>query len=235
VSPPSPVGVVAGSGIKLEALLDQVLWERPFSEFDGLAPLTVLGHTGRFVHGLSGDVPIIIQCGRIHLYEGAGLEAVTRPVDVLHQLGAQRIILTNAAGGLDPEMRPGELVAAERVVLWPCRRWASHPESLSVDWTMPRCDRTGIYAWMHGPTYETKAEIATLQAAGVMAVGMSVAPELHRARTLGIPVAVASCITNVCTTTERLLHTQVLETAHGSSSRIVDVLRRALPEFAATL
>lgn len=225
----APTAIVAGSGIHLRPLLDEVLRELPFGAVPGLAPARVPGHEGRYVFGRAGGVPVILQLGRIHLYEGHPPEAVAATVDALVAFGAGRLLMTNAAGGLDPALNPGDWVAAETVVPW---RYRDHafPEGLTPAFTLPGCRATGQYMWMHGPCYETRAEIRALQALGGKTVGMSTALELQRANTLGLPAGIVSCVTNNCTTQESLSHDTVVATAARASEEIVGRLRGWLGE-----
>jgi len=219
----APVGVVSGSGIHLRPLLDHVVYEVAFSDA-GLPAAGTAGHDGKFVFGWCGDVPVILQSGRIHLYEGFAPGVVASTVDALYGFGVRALVLTNAAGGLDEALAPGDLVAAEEVVSW---RYTAHPfpERMRPAFVVPGCVATGTYIWMHGPCYETRAEIRALQQLGGMAVGMSVAPELERCLALGIRAGAVSCITNDCTTQEALSHAQVVDVAERASGELCGLLR----------
>ena len=221
-----PVGVVSGSGIHLRPLLDRVVQEIAFTEA-GLPAAGTAGHDGAFIFGWSGATPVILQSGRIHLYEGHPPEVVTATIDALHGFGVRSLILTNAAGGLDPALQPGDLVAAEEVLAWRYRPH-SFPERLRPPFIVPGCVATGTYIWMHGPCYETPAEIHALQQMGGMAVGMSVLPELTRCLALGIRAGAVSCITNDCTSHEALSHAQVVAVAERASGELCGLLRGVL-------
>lgn len=219
-----PTGIVSGSGIHLRPVLDEVLMELPFAEVQGVATATVAGHDGTFVFGRCGGFPVVLQAGRIHLYEGHGYDAVTATVDALHGFGVDRLILTNAAGGLEADLLPGDWVAADHVLAW---RFGLHtfPENMTPDFIVPGCRAIGTYIWMHGPCYETRAEIRALQAMGGKTVGMSVAPELERCQQLGMRAGVVSCVTNNCTTQEPLSHLQVVDAAQKASEHLCSILR----------
>jgi len=222
----SPIGIVAGSGLDLHDILDCAVMNIPFDTFPGLIPSGVDGHEGAFVHGTCQDVEVIVQCGRLHFYEGLDYETVVRPVDVLHEAGVRTVVFTNAAGGLDPDLHPGDLVAATAVNTWPYVDWPDRPGTLETDFVVPGCNREGQYMWVHGPSYETPAEIEVLRAMNGTVVGMSAAPELHRAQTLGMRAAVISCVTNVCGSDQALNHEDVMNVAEGSSDRLRDLLGR---------
>jgi len=228
----TPIAVVAGSGIDLLPLLDRVEREEFFDDIPGLASSTAEGHQGRFVQGRCGPLPVIVQCGRLHVYEGLSIKNVTATVDALASFGARTIMFTNAAGGLRPEMRPGDLLAVERVRPMPCRAWPVAPDCIEPAFTVRGCRHTGDYMWVHGPCYETRAEIVALQRLDGAAVGMSTAPELVRAHALGIRAAVVSCITNNCCEHRPLTHTDVLHTARHASASITALIRDALPMLA---
>lgn len=225
-----PIGIVAGSGIELNSILDTVLEEIPFSSVPGLAGGGVEGHAYRFVRGRCGPAEVILQCGRFHAYEGLSLEEVVRPVNAMHAWGVQTIVFTNAAGGLLAPIKPGDLAAIDCIRTWPFKRF-DLPESLDTDIIVPGCDFTGVYGWVHGPCYETSSEIRALQSIGCTAVGMSAGPEVFRCHSLGIRAAVISCITNSCAIPRVLTHRHVLETARNSSARLCERLRKYIHTF----
>ena len=227
---PAPqVAVVSGSGLDLTGLLDETGEERPFETVPGLAHGTVPGHVCRFTHGHCGGLPMVLQRGRLHLYEGPGYAAVVRTVDALYAWGVRTVLFTNVVGGLRPAMRPGDLVAIDRVDLWRCARWSNQPASLSPDFQVSGCAFSGIYHWMPGPCYETPAEIAALQHLGAGVVGMSTAPELARCRELGLRAGIVSCVTNSCCRPQVLTHDHVVAIAREASADLTALIRQALP------
>ena len=225
------VGIVAGSGIELEPLLDEILQVRGLAEFESLPRPEVSGRSGRIVEGRCAGVPLVIQCGRLHFYDGFEYEQVTWPVEVLRGLGVRTVLFTNAAGGLAAHLTPGDLMAVADLALWPCRRWAGQPEALGVDYVLDTCDARGRYMWVHGPCYETPAEVTALHALEGEAVGMSTAPEVARCRELGMRSGAISCITNHCSAREVLTHEHVLEQARSASARLRGIIRRELPRL----
>jgi len=232
MTPVPRVAVVAGSGLDLTGILDQVRWEEPFDAFEGLSSTSVEGHTGSFTQGTCGKIEVVVQQGRRHFYEGLTFGEVAAPVHVLAALGVQGVLFTNAAGGLRPEFEPGNLLAVERLRTWPYHGWLERPAELVPDWVAPECDATGAYMWVHGPSYETQAEIGCIQAMDVSAVGMSTAPELAAALRLGMRTGALSCITNNCCRARKLTHHEVLTTAERASVKLCETLRRGLPDFA---
>jgi len=222
-----PLGLVAGSGVDLRLLLDKITLEQPFHDLPELALGATPGHGYAFLHGECAGRPVIIQCGRLHAYEGLEWRQVVQTVDALRRFGATSILFTNAAGGLLPEMQPGDLVAADAVHTWPFGKF-NLPETLRPDLLIRGCDFTGCYLWMHGPCYETPAEIALARALGAAAVGMSTAPELLRCQQLGIRAGLVSCITNSCLRSEKLTHDHVLDVARRTSAKLCALLRKTI-------
>ncbi len=225
------VAVVAGSGMVLDDLIQEPGPSLPFSDFPNLPRTGVAGHAGVFRFGRCAGIDLVVQSGRLHLYEGLTPEAVMATVDVLAGFGVSTIVFTNAAGGLRPELAPGDLVAADRIDLWPCRRWSDAPASIPTDFR-PRADAVGPYRWVHGPSYETPAEIRALQRLGGATVGMSTAPELWRCRQRGIRAAVLSCVTNSCCRPQALTHDHVLAAARDAGPRLRDALLATILDIA---
>lgn len=222
------VGIVAGSGIELEALLDEVTQTRAFREVPGLKDTAISGHAGRILEGRSGGCQLVLQCGRLHFYEGYSYERATESVTLMRDLGVESILFTNAAGGLVPSLVPGQLMAVSEISPWPYRGWPDMPAQLELDFTVPDCDRSGTYIWVHGPCYETPAEVAALRALKGDAVGMSTAPEVARCHELGLKAGAISCITNSCGASAVLTHDHVIQTARAASSKLRRVIRHWL-------
>jgi purine-nucleoside phosphorylase len=229
----APIALVAGSGLALESLLTEVEERRSFADIPGMTGARVPGHDGCFIRGRCGNISVIVQGGRLHLYEGHPVGRAVRSVDCLAEWGVRVAVFTNAAGGLLPDMPAGALLAVDRVSLWPCVHWPNAPQVIEPDLVIDGCDRRGAYHWVHGPAYETRAEIRVLQSLGAAAVGMSTAPELWRCRQLGIKTAVVSCITNNCCTKTHLTHDDVVATAARASARLARTLADALPALCA--
>lgn len=225
------VGLVAGSGIDLSPLLDRVDESLPFAHVPTLATATIRGHEGVYFAGQHRGQPLIVQQGRLHPYEGLAIADVTQTVDVLKSLGAAAIVFTNATGGLLESLQPGEWVAPHEVRLWPYRHWPDRPNAVTSAFTLDTVKPVDAYMWVHGPCYETRAEIAALRDAGGSVVGMSTAPELVRCRELGLPAGVLSCVTNSCYDSQPLSHARVLDAAHRANQAVLEILRESLPKL----
>ncbi|MEI7781516.1 MAG: purine-nucleoside phosphorylase [Planctomycetota bacterium] len=215
------VGVVLGTG--LGGLADRLedVWSIDSRSTGWLVASTATGHAGRLVCGRLAGVPLVMLQGRVHAYEGFAGEALTRGVELLAALGVQTILLTNASGGLRPDMQSGELVVMSDHLDFVGRSW-SRPlvdrppggrmsaaadeacydaglirEALAATRRAGVPARAGVYAYLLGPSYETRAEYRMLRRFGADAVGMSTVPEAVAARRLGLTVAAVSVVTNV--------------------------------------
>jgi len=216
------VGVVLGSG--LGALAEAV--ERAdvisYADVPHFAPSTVEGHVGRLVVGTLEGQPVMVMQGRAHYYEGCSMQQVTLPVRVMQLLGVKVLIVTNAAGGLAPEFRPGDLMLITDHInligmagLSPLRgpndptlgpRFPEMTEAydaglrelaLRVAAERKIKLRQGVYMCLAGPSFETPADLRFLRKIGADAVGMSTVPEVTAARHGGIKVLGISGISNV--------------------------------------
>jgi purine-nucleoside phosphorylase len=209
------IGVVLGTG--LGGLADRLgdAWVMPAAETRWLATSTATGHAGRLVCGRLYGVPVAMLQGRVHGYEGFPPETLSRGVELLAALGVRTLLLTNASGGLRPDMQSGELVVVTDHLDFVRRPWDAAIEpaadvepttgydprlaDLAMEATR-RVDavaRCGAYAFLSGPSYETRAEYRMLRKFGADVVGMSTVPEVVAARRMGLEVAVCSVVTNV--------------------------------------
>lgn len=230
------VGFVLGSGLSGFVKNVTVEHEFSFSEIPHFSGSTIEGHPGKFVVGTLEDLPVALMLGRIHAYEGHSLQQVVYPVRTMAMLGIRLLTLTNAAGGLNKKMKPGDFMVINDHLNFTggnplCGpNWSRGPRF--VDMTEPY-DRQmskmlkdslskekvrhhqGVYVGVLGPTYETAAEIRFYAKAGGHAVGMSTVAETIAARHAGIRVAGLSCITNLGTglSKTKLSHDEVKEVA----------------------
>ncbi|HET7248290.1 MAG TPA: purine-nucleoside phosphorylase [Gemmatimonadales bacterium] len=228
------VAIVLGSG--LGQLADAVSQPAriPYAEIPGFPAPGVAGHKGELVAGTLEGVPVLMQSGRFHLYEGHPVETTALPVRVFARLGIRTLVVTNAAGGIRSTFRPGTLMLiADHVNLMfrnPLIGPALKGEERFPDMSDPY-DRElrqlardvarerrialdeGVYVGLLGPSYETPAEIRMLQRFGVDAVGMSTVPEVIVARARGIKCLGFSTITNLAAgiSPTALSHAEVLE------------------------
>jgi purine-nucleoside phosphorylase len=210
------LGVVLGTG--LGDLVERLGDRRTVTAADTgwLAPSRATGHAGRVVTGLLGGTRVAALQGRVHHYEGHAAETLIRGVELLVALGCRGLLLTNAAGGLRPDMVPGELVVLTGHVDLVRRDWtaalgpaparragghdydpALHAVALAAARPAGVVARAGVYCLLSGPSYETRAEYRWLRRAGADVVGMSTVPEVAAARRLGRAVTAVSVVTNV--------------------------------------
>ena len=219
------VGVVLGSG--LGAFGDALEEAIPYAELPGMPLSSVPGHAGNLRLGKVGDVGVACLQGRAHLYEGHDANTVVFGVRLLARLGCGAVVLTNAAGGIAPGLRPGDRMlitdhlnmTGKNPLAGPLREAQGAPSSDAS--TLRFVDmagaydrrlaelahqaaretgsvlREGVYAGLMGPTYETPAEVRMLRTLGADAVGMSTVLEVIALRQLGVRVAAISCITNL--------------------------------------
>ena len=238
------VGIILGSGLGgLAELVEQATCV-PYEETPYLARSTAIGHQGQFVCGRLGGVEAIVMQGRFHLYEGYATDDVTLPVEVMCGLGIQRLIVSNAAGGLNPQFSAGDVMILNGHLNRMHRKpQQGMPEQSAGGWMQstlrpydPELNRLarkiarkhdfeaplGIYAGHLGPNYETRAEYRYLRRVGADAVGMSTIPEVLVAEAHGVRTLAFSAITNVCSP-DALSETtaeEVLETAAVAGEKI---------------
>lgn len=248
--------LVLGSGlggfaekIRLEAAVD-------YGEIGGFPVSTVPGHKGRFLFGYVGREPVAVMQGRVHYYEGYSMEDVVLPARVLHALGAQRLVLTNAAGGIGPGLEAGDLMLLTDQItsfvpspllgpnedeLGPrfpdmsevySKRMRELAEKAAAELGIPL--KEGVYLQASGPNYETPAEIRMFRTLGANAVGMSTACEAMAARHMGMEVCGISCITNLAAGISKtpLSHAEVQETADRVADRFQKLVWRLLESMA---
>ena len=238
----------SGLGDLAEEITDPLVLS--FSDI-GLPSPTVPGHAGRLVAGDLEGVPVLVQQGRLHLYEGVPVTDVTACVRAAAQAGVETFIATNAAGGLVDSMTPGDILVLRDHLNLPAHSpligtgGAPHVLDLTDaydpqlrEWAVIEGQRQGqavqqgVYAGLIGPAYETPAEIKMLRTLGADAVGMSTVMEVIAARAAGLRVAGFSLITNVHrpggTPTE---HAEVLAAAHSGGPRLAALLRGLLPRL----
>lgn len=240
------IGIVLGSGLGPLADAVEVEREVAFSEA-GMPASSVPGHAGKFVFGTLSGTPVVLMKGRVHLYEGHAPRLVTAGVRWLAEQGISKIILTNAAGTLNPDFAPGTwMMLSDHLNLTGTSPlegadFIDMSEAYDATWrekfraaaaASGMALHEGIYASLRGPQYETPAEIRMLRTLGADAVGMSTVLETIQARSLGLPVAAFSCLTNWAAgiTAAHLDHQEVLETGKQAAQAMIGLLSQVIGE-----
>ena len=249
------VGIVLGSGLGglADELADPVAI--PFDALPGWPAATAPGHVGRLLLGSLGGRPVMMLQGRFHLYEGNDPGLVVQPVLLFRALGARVVVLTNAAGGLDPSFGPGTLMIMRDHINLTGRSplVGGNADSMGprfpdmTDAWSPRLRSRlhaaaqaegvemaeGVYVGLVGPTYETPAEVRMLAALGGDAVGMSTVLECIAARWIGLEVCGVSLVTNAGAgyTGQPLTHEEVLAAGAEAGPRLARVLRRFVTDL----
>ena len=242
------VGVVLGSGLGAWADGLGSLVRVPYADVPHMARSSVVGHAGNLCLGQVGAVPVACLQGRVHLYEGHALDRVVFGVRLLARLGCRAVVLTNAAGGLEPAWSPGDLMLVTDHLNLMGKNPLAGPNEAALGPRFPDMTqaydrelselarvaaretgvalREGVYAGLLGPTYETPAEIRMLRTLGATAVGMSTVPEVIALRHMGVRAAAVSCITNLAAGLSPTLldHSEVEATAAKARDRFTALL-----------
>lgn len=251
----SPVGIVLGSGLGAFAdTLDHRL-ETAYSTIPGWPASTALGHAGKLVTGSIANTEVIVLAGRTHLYEGYTASQVVFGIRELHRRGVRAMVLTNAAGAVNVNYRPGDLVLVSDHINLLGANPLTGPNDDSLGPRFPDMTeaysreyreiaqaagaelsidlKEGVYAAMPGPSYETPAEIRFLRTIGADLVGMSTVPEAIAANHLGMKVLAISCVTNMAAgiLPRKLVHSEVLETGERVRDTLARLLRALIPRL----
>lgn len=246
---PPDLGIVLGSGWGDALRIDDSLIRIPYADIPGFGAATVAGHTGEFVLFKRHGRRIAAWCGRRHYYEGAGWGPVVLPIDILRRMGASRVLLTNASGGINPVLRPGDFVIVRdhinlvgvNPLIGPHNPdWGERFPDMSEVYSRRGAEllhavanrrgfraMDGVYAYTSGPCYETPAEIQSYKAQGADVVGMSTVPEAIFARACSMKVAGVSLVSNLAAGISRrtLAHEEVIaaaKAAKGTMAAIID-------------
>jgi purine-nucleoside phosphorylase len=249
------VGMVLGSGLGGLADAVEVECSVGFDELPGWPPATAPGHAGRLLIGRLSGVPVVVQQGRFHLYEGHSAGFVVQPVLLMRRLGAGIVVLTNAAGGVNPDYGAGTLMVivdhinmtgrhpligpnaeelgarfADMTHVWDADLRAALLEAGRAE-GVPLTE--GVYVALTGPTYETPAELRMARTLGADAVGMSTALEAVAGHWCGLRVCGVSLVTNAGAGlgAEELTHEEVLAAAEAAGQRLSRVLARFVGEL----
>jgi purine-nucleoside phosphorylase len=252
------VGLVLGSG--LGSLAGAVEQEAAieFAELPGWPPATAPGHAGRLLFGRLSGVPVVVLQGRFHLYEGHSAGFVAQPVLLMGRLGARAVVLTNAAGGVNPSFGAGTLMAISDHINMTGRSPLTGPNAPEIGTRFPDMTAVwdaglraglhatataegvplsdGVYACLSGPSYETSAEVRMLARLGADAVGMSTALEAVAARWAGLRVCGVSLVTNPAAglSGAGLSHAEVLAAAESAGPALSRILARFVGELDTT-
>jgi len=243
-----PVGVVLGSGLGAFGDTLDRRFETPYSEIAGWPPSTAIGHAGKLVTGYVGDTEVIVLSGRAHLYEGYSAQQVVFGMRELMRRNVRRVLLTNAAGGINLGYQPGDLVLiSDHINLTGANpltgrndeelgpRFPDMTEAYPAEYReiakeaareMGLKLHEGVYCGLHGPSYETPAEIRFLRTIGADLVGMSTVPEVIAANHMGMKVLALSCVTNMAAGVlpQKLVHDEVLVIADRMRETLVKLL-----------
>lgn len=249
------VAIVLGSG--LGALADKV--EEPvsvdYTEIPNWPRSTISGHVGKLVAGKLEGVQVIIMQGRVHFYEGYSMAEVTFPTRALRLLGAESIVVTNASGGINPDIEPGTLIAIDDHInfmgtnpliganidsfgpRFPDMTKAYDEEYIGILEKIAKREKIalirGTYIGFSGPSFETPAEIRMARTMGADAVGMSTVPEVIVANHMGMRVCGISCVANFAAgiTNEKLTHDEVLATMNAAAESVCTLVSGFLKEL----
>ncbi len=247
------MALVLGSGLGPLAETMDVCAAVSYGEIDGMPVSTVAGHAGRFLFGHIGGVPVVCMQGRLHYYEGYDMHDVVLPVRVMGLLGAKTLLLTNAAGGLDPAMEAPCLMVIKDHIMLGCPNPLTGPNLDALGPRFPDMSHVydpaacalllekgaemglpmseGVYVQLTGPSFETPAEVRLLGALGGGAVGMSTACEAVAARHMGLRVCGVSCVTNkgAGLSGRELSHKEVIEAGELIGGRFSALVAAVTP------
>lgn len=243
------IALVLGSG--LGDFADNISDKQyiPYAEIEGFPVSTVAGHAGTYVFGKIGDKQVVAMQGRVHYYEGYTMEQVVLPIKIMHLMGADTLLLTNAAGGINRTFQPGDLmmITDQITSFVPSPLIGPNNEALGTRFpdmsqvydralqdkillAAKACDislKQGVYLQTTGPNYETPAEIRMFEKMGADAVGMSTTCEAMAAVHMGMRVAGISCITNMAAGIQNtpLNHREVSDTANRIAKQFAALVR----------
>jgi len=249
------IGLILGSGLgALAEAMNDVRVLR-YADIPHFPVSTVEGHAGELLIGTIGGRRSVLMKGRFHLYEGYASSTVAFPVRVMKRLGVRTLLVTNAAGGVNPSFCPGDLMLIRDHLNLMGRNPLIGPNEAAFGVRFPDMSepyaaklravaravaeeqglalQEGVYAGMLGPSYETPAEIRMLRALGADAVGMSTVPEVIAARHAGIEVLGISCITNMAAgiLDQPLSHQEVVETAERVKGSFLHFVSALIPRL----
>ncbi|HHB79575.1 MAG TPA: purine-nucleoside phosphorylase [Saprospiraceae bacterium] len=249
------VGIILGTG--LSGLADEIEEATyiPYGEIPNFPVSTVASHKGQLIIGLLEGQPVIAMAGRFHYYEGYSMKEVTFPVRVFQMMGVERLIVSNAAGGVNPDYSGGDIIVIrDHINLFPENplrganderlgvRFPDMMHTYDEDWRQKALRKakelglkpqTGVYLGMQGPNLETPAEYVFAHNLSADLVGMSTIPEVIVARHAGIKVLALSVVSNVSYPPSRLTETtmeEVIATVQAVSPKMVALVKEVLTD-----
>lgn len=249
------VAVVLGSGLGgvADAVEDAI--EIPYGDIPFFPVSTVEGHAGKLIAGSIGGVDVVLMKGRFHFYEGYSMKEVTLPIRVFSLMGVRSLVLTNAAGGAAPDLKPGDLMLItdhinlmgdnplmganeERFgprfpdmtdIYTPAYREVARSAAAEINLRL----KEGVYLALRGPCYETPAEVRMFAQLGGAALGMSTVPEATVARHCGMSILAFSCITNSAAgmSGQEINHSEVMDIGAVAGRRLAELIVRVIPRL----
>jgi len=253
--PKPKAGLILGSGL---GYLADTFEDRGVISYDDIPHFlssTAIGHAGQLVFGRFQGVDVVAMQGRFHAYEGYDISDTVYPVYFMKSLGIEGLVLTNAAGGINLEVEPGDLIVIEDMINMAFRnpligpnddtvgprfpdmssvldkRWFKRVEAREKD--KGRTLKTGVYVYCLGPNYETPAEIRAFRTLGGDLVGMSTVPEIIAARHCSLKIFGVSCVTNMAAGVldRKLTHQEVMDTANRVKQKFESLVRIIVEEL----
>lgn len=246
------IALILGSGLGYLTCEFQNSTAVYYSQIPGFPASTVQGHSGRFIFGNFHGIPSVAMEGRFHFYEGHEIRDVVSPIYLFKEMGIERLLITNASGGINKTYSPGEIVAIRDIINLAFRnplrgpneekfgvRFPDMSSVVDLEWLARLRERLcrdghelkeGTYIWTLGPSYESPSEIKSFEFLGADMVGMSTVPELIAANHCRMKVLALSCVTNMASgiLKEKLSHDDVVRTANRIRHRFSDIVGKAL-------
>jgi purine-nucleoside phosphorylase len=249
------VAVVLGSGLGAFADALENATVTPYADIPGWPRSTAIGHAGKLVVGTISGTPVAVLAGRAHLYEGYTAQQSVFGIRYLKRIGVESLVLTNAAGGINPGFGAGKLVLISDHINLLGQNPLTGPNDDSLGPRFPDMSEAysrnyretaravgreigldlpeGVYAAVPGPNYETPAEIRYMRTIGADLVGMSTVPETIAANHMGMKVLGISCVTNAAAGVldQKLNHAEVLDVGERMKGTLIELLRRVIPRL----
>ncbi|MEW9093761.1 MAG: purine-nucleoside phosphorylase [Clostridiaceae bacterium] len=246
------IGIILGSGLGdlAEEVEEKVCVK--YEDIPHMPKSTVTGHAGQFVFGKLEGKDVVMMQGRIHFYEGHPMEVLALPIHIMKYMGIEKLIVTNAAGGVNKEFTPGDLMIITDHINFAFTNPLIGKNDEKIGPRFPDVSnaydkdlvelaesignklninlKKGVYVMMTGPTYETPAEVNMVRILGGDAVGMSTVPDVLVAKHCGLKVLGISCITNMAAgiLDQPLCHSEVIETSNKVKSTFTSLVREII-------